>query len=290
MSDVAYRAGVVALAALGGAVIVKLSFCHAVDLPPLPPRPEPQRIEVARVTAAIEHDPAVYARQLAADSHALKIEPAVTPVDLARVFPYQSSEERFALEVRGKRSAARVLGLELALRLEKIEGTPHRQMVLSIRNTTPDFLAYRVASRPSRGTRPCHAKMDHPQNAVVLAPGERVRRSECIYKSGWRLLVSQVETMVVPSLSHHYLSAVPPPALGLDLLSARGHRPGKGRSACQIFHSAALTNSIEKGETRWRDLVDFYGRHPCQIFTFSEGYRAFEADQERPLPSTPAGP
>jgi hypothetical protein len=290
MSDVAYRAGVVALAVAGAAVIVKLSFCSAVDLPPLPSRPEPERVEVARVTAAAERDPAVYAQQLADDSRALKIEPAVTPADLARVFPYQSSEDGFALEVRGKRSAARVLGLELALRLEKIEGTPHRQMVLSIRNTTPDFLAYRVSSRPSRGTRPCHDKMDYPQNAVVLAPGERVQRSECIYKSGWRLLVSRVETMAVPGLSYHYLSAVPPPALGLDLLSARGHRPGKGRSACQIFHSAALTNAIEKGETGWRDLVDFYGRHPCQIFTFSKGYMAFETDRERPLPASQAAP
>jgi hypothetical protein len=132
--------------------------------------------------------------------------------------------------------------------------------------------------------------MDYPQNAVVLAPGERVQRSECIYKSGWRLLVSRVETMAVPGLSYHYLSAVPPPALGLDLLSARGHRPGKGRSACQIFHSAALTNAIEKGETGWRDLVDFYGRHPCQIFTFSKGYMAFETDRERPLPASQAAP
>src|SRR5690606_3456002 len=191
-----------------------------------------------------------------------------TPADLSRALPHRVSEERIALAPRGKGSSAEVLGLRLALSVADIEGTPRRQMILGITNTTEDYLAYRVLTRPSRGTSSCHEKADIAHNAVALAPGQTLRRSECIYKSGWRLVVSRVETVALPALSYHYLSAVPPPALGLDLLPARGHRPPAGRSPCQIFHPATVAEAIRSGEARWRDLVDFYARHSCQTFTF----------------------
>ena len=284
MSDLAFRAALVAAAVLAAGVLVRLSVCGSVALAPVPPRPAPKRVEVARVTAEVNSDPHVYAEQLARDSRLLKIDPPTTPGDLSRVFPHQVSTEPFALEVRGKSSSAEVLGLRLSLSVSKIEGTPRRQMVLSVINTTDQHIAYRVVTRPSRGTTPCHEKADVAHNAVVLAPGEKIRRSECIYKSGWRLLVNRVETVAVPRLAYHYLRSVPPAALGLDLLPARGHRPGVGRAPCQIFHSATLTESIREGLTTWRDLVDFYGRHSCQDYQFPINYKAFQTDGARPLP------
>jgi hypothetical protein len=290
VNDSAFRVAVVVAAVALAGTIARLSFCRGGELPAVPPRPRPRPVPVAKLTASVQADPAVYAEHLAKDSRALRIEPPVTPADMARAFAFESSDTPIALAPRGKGSSAEVLGLALSLAVEDIEGTPRRQMVLTIRNTSDAYLAYRVVTRPSQGTRPCHEKLDLAHNAVALAPGEKVRRSECIYRSGYRLFVNRVETAVVPVLSYHYLSSLPPSALGLDLLPARGHRPPAGRPLCRVFQSAALDESLRSGQTTWRDLVDFYGRHSCQIFTFPPGYKAFSRDGERALPAVTVGP
>jgi hypothetical protein len=209
---------------------------------------------------------------------------------MSHAFTFAASDQRLALAPGHHHDSADVLGLHLALQVEDIEGTTHRQMVLTIQNRTSDFLAYRVDTRPSQGTRPCFEKADYAHDAVALAPGEKARRSECMYRSGWRLFVDRVETVVVPRLSYYYLSAVPPAALGLALLPSRGHQPAGGRSMCQIFHPAELERAIRSGDTTWRDLVDFYGRHSCQTFVFPAGYKAFQHDGERPLPAVTVRP
>lgn len=290
MTDSAFRAAVVVAAVLLGGAIARISFCRGGDLPAIPPRPRAKPVQVARVTAAVVADPGVYAEHLSRDSRALRIEPTVTPADMARALVFESHDQPITLVPKGKAAVAEVLGLRLSLSVSPIEGTPRRQMVLTIENTSDTYLAYRVASRPSQGTRPCHEKLDLAHNAIALAPGEKIRRSECIYRSGYRLFVNRVETAVVPKLSYYYLSSLPPSALGLDLLAARGHRPLAGRPLCRIFQSATLDESVRAGQTTWRDLVDFYARHPCQTFTFPAGYKAFTRDGERPLPAVAARP
>lgn len=290
MSDTAFRIAVATAAVLVGAAIMRLSFCRPVELPAVPPRPPAPRIEVAQVTATVASDPAEYAQRIATDSHALRVDPPATPADLARVMAHQAKATKLALEPKGKKASTEVLGLKLALSVSDIDGTPRRQMVLTIQNTTDHYLAYRVASRPSQGTRPCHEKSDFAHNAIALAPGEKVRRSECIYKRGWRLMIDRVETVELPKLSYFYVSALSPTALGLDRLSSRGHRAVGGRLPCQTFQSAVLDDALRSGATTWRDLIDFYARHPCQVYTFPNGYKAFAADGERPLPAVVVAP
>lgn len=294
MTDSVFRAAVVVAAVALAGSIARLSFCRGGDLPAIPPRPNPKPVRVAKVTAAVEADPGVYAEHLSRDSRALRVDPPATPADMARALVFESHDQAIALvPPRGKHpkgSSAEVLGLKLSLAVSPIEGTPRRQMVLTIENTSDTYLAYRVVSRPSQGTRPCHDKLDLAHNAIALAPGEKIRRSECIYRSGYRLFVNQVETAVLPKLSYYYLSSLPPSALGLDLLAARGHRPVGGRSLCRVFQSATLDEALRSGQTTWRDLVDFYARHSCQTFTFPAGYKAFTRDGERSLPAVAAGP
>jgi hypothetical protein len=290
VNDSAFRASVVIAAVVLAGAVSRISFCRGGDLPAIPPRPRPKAVPVAQVTATVEADPGVYAERLARDSRALRIEPPVTPADISRALVFESHDQRFALTPKGKGSSAEMLGLRLSLSVADIEGTPRRQMVLTIENSSDTYLAYRVVSRPSQGTRPCFEKVDLAHNAIALAPGEKIRRSECIYRSGYRLFVNKVETAVLPKLSYYYLSSLPPSALALDLLSSRGHRPGAGRTLCQVFHPATLDESLRAGETTWRDLVDFYARHSCQIFTFPVGYKAFSRDGERPLPAVRVGP
>jgi len=290
VNDSAFRVAVLVTAVALAGAIARISFCGSVDLPAIPPRPRPKPVQVARVTATVEADPGVYAEHLAKDSRALRIEPPVTPADMSRALVFASHDQPITLAPKGKHATAEVLGLKLSLAVSDIEGTPRRQMVLSIQNTSDAYIAYRIASRPSQGTRECHEKLDIAHNAIALAPGEKVRRSECIYRSGYRLFISRVETAVLPKLSYHYLSSLPPSALGLDLLSSRGHRPAGGRSLCRVFQSASLDEALRTAKTTWRDLVDFYARHSCQIFTFPDGYKAFTRDGERPLPAVAAAP
>ena len=98
------------------------------------------------------------------------------------------------------------------------------------------------------------------------------------------------ETVALPKLSYYYVSALSPTAVGLDRLSSRGHRAVGGRLPCQTFQSAVLDGALRTGATTWRDLIDFYARHPCQVYTFPNGYKAFSTDGERALPAVEIAP
>jgi hypothetical protein len=291
LSDVAFRIGVGAAAVAAAAVIGRLTFYHPIDLPAVPPEPVPTRETVAVAVAAVtavQPDPGAYAQQLASDSRALRIEPPVTPADLSGVLAYRVDATRRILAPGRKRATAHVLGLDLSLSVDDIAGSPRRQLVLTIENKTGDHLAYRVLTQSSRGIGPCFAKQDLAHNAIALAPGERVRRSECIYRKGLSLFVDRVETILLPRLSYYYVSALPAAALEidrLDRLAARGHLAVGARSPCRVFRSAELSAALASGSATWRDLVDFYARHPCGVYSFDMNYKAFQKDAERPLPS-----
>jgi hypothetical protein len=295
VSDALFRvvAGVVALVA--AAVVARLIFFHAIVLPALPPQPVATREKVATAVArvaATERDPAAYAELLARDSRAWRIDPPVTPADLSGVMPYRADTQRRVLDPGRKRATASVLGLDLSLAVAKIAGTPRRQMVLTIANTTDDHLAYRVMTQSSRGLRSCYAKSDLAHNAIALAPGEKVRRSECIHRDGLKLFVDRVETIRLPRLSYYYVSGLPGRALEVDRrdgLAARGHLPAGGRSPCRVFRSAEVTAALAGGSATWRDLVDFYARHPCGVYSFIIDYKAFDKEGERELPFAAAG-
>lgn len=290
VNDTAFRVLVVVAALAVGGAIVKVSFCQSVDLPSKPRKPPLKRVAVATVQATVAADPTQYAEQVASDSRTLRVDPPATPADLARVFPHQVADKPFALEVRGKKTSAEVLGLRLSLTVADIEGTPRRQMILTIQNTTDSHLAYRVVTRPSQGTQSCAEKSDFAHNAIALAPGEKLRRAECIYKSGWRLLVDRVETIELSRLPYFYVGSLPPLAVGLDRRATRSHRPPGGRTLCQVFQAADLDEALRTHRTTWRDLIDFYARHPCQKYVFPNGYKAFSRDGERPLPSVAPAP
>ncbi|HTE54539.1 MAG TPA: hypothetical protein VK698_26985 [Kofleriaceae bacterium] len=295
MTDRSFRV-VVGIIFLGiAAIVARVSFFHPVDLPAIPPPPVPARAEVvtARATAAIDRDPAAFADRLASDSKALRIEPVATPADLSGVFAHRWDDKRRELEPGGHHASAEVLGLAMTLSIERAAELPRRQLVLTVENTTADHLAYRIVTQSSRGLRPCHGKSDIAHDAFALAPGETARRSECIYRKGLKLFVDRVETIRLPRLSYYYVSDLPASALGVersDQLAARGHRPAKGRSPCRVYQSAELTGALIDGSATWRDLVDFYARHPCRSYSFPIGYKAFNREEERPLPAVPDGP
>jgi hypothetical protein len=292
VTDRAFRICISVAFLAAAVVIVRVRFYPDVELPRLPRRPVPVRdtVMVAAATKAIERDPVAYADLLAGDSRELHIDPIVTPDQLAAVFPHRVDEQRRVLASGRKRAEVEVLGLALSLAVADVEGSPRRQMVLTIENRTSDHLAYRVVTQSSRGLQPCLAKTDLAHNAIALAPGEKVRRSECIYRDRLDLFVDRVETIALPRLSYYYVSSLPAAAIGLerpDRLAARGHRAAGGRSPCRVFHSAEVGSAVANGSATWRDLVDFYARHPCGVYTFAIDYKAFDKPGERSLPAVP---
>ena len=295
MTDAVFRLALGTIVLGSAAVAARLGFVHDAELPPVPPIPEAPRAEVeaARATAAIDRDPDTYADHLAADSNTFRVEPIATPADLSSVMVHRVQSGRVVLEPARKRARAEVLGLAMTLTVEDIEGSPRRQLVLTVENTTSDPVAYRVVTQSSRGLAPCHAKSDIAHNAIALAPGEKARRSECIYRKGLKLFVDRVETIQLPRLSYYYVSALPAAAFGVapsDRLAGRGHRPARSRSPCRVYQSAELTQALSSGSTTWRDLVDFYARHSCTHYSFPIDYKAFEKDGDRELPAVPPPP
>ena len=45
-----------------------------------------------------------------------------------------------------------------------------------------------------------------------------------------------------------------------------------------------IRDGVEAGEFGWKDLVDFYGRHSCDEYTFFNAYR-FRASATETLPA-----
>jgi len=277
-----FRIAVATGAVVVVATILWLRFGYELTVPPRPPRPE-ITVERARALAVeLDRDPGTYAAHLASDAASLGIA-TPTAEAMSRAFPYRVDEQRRVLRPNDPQSSIEAAGLRLFLVVRPIKGTPKKVMVLQIENATDQSLAYRVSTVPSVGTQPCHGKVDWPHNALAIAPGVLEMRTECLYRDGWFLEVSRIETIALPELSYLYVSRLRPPQVGVEARVARGHQ-APGRHTCQIVLPAPIVRALERGETTWRDMIDFYARHRCDTYTFPTGYKAFESDGERPLP------
>ncbi|MEZ4368973.1 MAG: hypothetical protein R2939_22235 [Kofleriaceae bacterium] len=269
--------GVAAVAVLG---IVALRFCGTPPLPGKPPPPvvrEGERAgEVLRESAGTSNAWAQFVRQ---DAHAAAL-PDVDPASLTKVLPYHGEDQRQIMTVDGAPLEAG--GLRLSLSVEP--GVGDKILVMTIENLSNAYVAYQVATETSLGAQACSTRMILRHNAVTLAPGATEKRSECIYRPDMKLVVVRAETLELTPLSAWYLSRVPPSALALDTRASQGHATGPG--ACTTSHPQTLKAAIQRGQTTWRDLVDFYARHRCESYDFPKGYSYFKVDGERELPAT----
>jgi hypothetical protein len=265
--------------------VIRIRFCYEPTLPEVPTvatgtaRPAETAAELSRNVAA---SPDVYANYLRTDSQAHGVNPPDTLETMSRVFVYTVDAKPQVLEpgTHGITAA----GLRLRLVIQDIGGALRRQMLLEIENTTDDPLAYRVVTRPSKGTKPCHAREVLPHNAIVIAPHAVEVRSECIYRDGWTLGIESVETIRLPELGAIYVSWISPTEIGLDPRTSAGHQPIASGKTCDRHHVASVQRALERGEISWRDLAEFYARHRCSTYNFQNDYRAFKTDAERPLP------
>lgn len=280
MSESGFRSAVIASAAVLGFALFYLRFCGAEDVPPLPPAPQTTIADAKQTALKLGERSDVYAQRLKDDSRRFDVREPPTIEEMSRRFPHAVDRTAHVLKNGDDIS---VLDLRLSLAVKEI-GRRTRQMELVIENRSDSYVAYRIVTRPSKGTASCSKKEFVRHNAIVLAPKQIVRRSECIYRKGYRLEIGKVETVMVPQLSYFYLSAMPPIELAIDPRVVSGHRPPTGVSRCQAVLPAKVKRSLERGEVLWRDLVDFFARHTCEEYRFPHDYRAFDEDGARKLP------
>ena len=97
-------------------------------------------------------------------------------------------------------------------------------------------------------------------------------------------LRQRVEVLEITELGYHYVSQIPPSAVGHDGTTTGSHRPSRPTQPCTQLDTGLLSTSIREGKVRWVDVVDFFSRHNCHRHAFPEGYRL----AEQPLSAMPA--
>jgi hypothetical protein len=274
VSDAQFRIGVVGAAVVLALGITCVRYCGSVSLPdkppPLPTRAPEQPVE--QVTAS----PTLYTDYLARDAAAAGVR---TPTydEMTRKLPFQVDPERHVLEID---ETIKSVGLELSAR------RAGEALVLEIRNTTQEDLAYLVMTEVIPNVGGCTGAVATPLNAIVIGKGQTETRVECSYRAGIAIAVKRVETVALSPLSAWYVGQVPTAQLAIDPRVARGHRQPKASERCLALRSQAVRTGLENGEIVWRDLVDFYARHRCQTYQFPSRYRAFTKDRDITIPAT----
>jgi hypothetical protein len=287
VSDSVYRIGVGVLGLALFALLVNLKFCPAVSLPRKPAKPETNLAEAKDVTKRFDNNRKVYDRYLKRDSRKYGVEPAVDSKAMEAAIPYQETIRPVKLDPKGRTQTV-ANGLQLSLKVKKIKGTHLRQMVLRIENLSEKHVAYQIHTRPSKGVKPCSQKEDIRHNALAIEPGGVEERSECIWRKGWGLEINRVETMELNELSYLYVSQLPAASLPVDLRVVSAHRPVAEDKPCKLYLPSKLKRSIGKGETGWRDIIDFFARHRCKTYDFPSNYKAWTADSQGELPAVSA--
>jgi hypothetical protein len=265
--------------------IASLGMCGDVSLPDKPPPPTMS----GSAQDVMKSASATHASWRAGIERDAAIAGVAPPGDdaMAKKLLYRVDETpRVIAPGEGAIEAA---GLRITASTEPEEGRNRQAMILTIENLTDDDLAYRVVSKPRPGGTACNDRLLLAHNAIVVAKGGKVVRSECVYRAGMSLAIERVESVALLPLQSAYISRLPPTAVGADARLSRGHRPElpSGMTVCTTVASQAVRSDIENGVTTWRDLVDYYSRHSCENYQFPEGYRAFERDGAQALPVGP---
>ena len=278
--------GMVALVGFG----IGMAVLFAGGPPPAPERPKPPPAPEALMNGELRYSPLVYRAQIEQDAHRYGVK-VPAPGELEAPFLYlEEQKERRKLTTRAPIETQHLrLGLDIEKREATLEGQSYRSehLVLRIENRTDQFLAYRIETDlPDK--KKCSAKGDIPHNALVLAPHQTLRRSECLYRGVPSLDVVRIEVIELPPLPAVYVGRLPAIDALYDKRTAAGHVPDKGLLCPQTFSWREIRDGIDRKEFGWRDVIDFYARHSCDEFAFFRSYR-FRTDRGAPLPARPEG-
>jgi hypothetical protein len=276
--------GMLTVAGLG--VIGAGGWMHYQNEPLLPPAPPVERRPEANESGtSLANTLAGYKVILQEDSKHFGV--GVNLSALMQPFPYHLEFEG-SHRLIGKDSLS-TEHLEIEARIEKQwtnmggnQGFGTDQFLLTIKNKSSKHVAYRVDTEVP-DLRVCRSKGPVPHNAIALRPNEEITRSECLWSRGFSAIIRRVEVMEIPSLSYYYLSRLHPPHVLLEERTAEGHQPPIGKP-CEMVPWREIQSGAEAGDISWADLMDFYGRHNCDEYSFFRGYRR-RTKPDAPLPA-----
>ena len=255
--------------------------------PPAPERPKPAS-QLPTSEGELRFSPMIYRGQLEQDAKAFGVAPPA-PGDMEAPFLYvEELRERRKLKPKNPIETPHLrLSLDVEKHQASIEGQTYRyeHLVLRIENRTSKYLAYRVIT-DVQDRKKCASKGDIPHNAIVLEPGQTLRRTECLYRTHTSVDVERVEVMELPPLSAVYVSRLPATSVLYDSRTSGGHVPLKGSLCPQTFSWREIQEGVDRKQIDWRDVVDYYGRHSCEEYAFFKAYR-FRTDPGAPLPARP---
>jgi hypothetical protein len=258
--------------------------------PPAPERPKPPPPPEALMNGELRYSPVVYRAQIEQDARRYGV-PVPGPGEIEAPFFYlEEQSERRKLTPKAPIETQHVrLALDIEKRDASLEGQRYRSetLVMRIENRTAKYLAYRIET-DLPDSRKCTAKGDIPHNALVLAPHQILRRSECLYRGQATLDVVRIEVMELPPLPAVYVGRLPAIGALYEKRTSAGHVPDKGTLCPQTFSWREIRDGIDRKEFGWRDVIDFYARHSCDEFAFFRTYR-FRTDPSAPLPARPEG-
>jgi hypothetical protein len=158
-------------------------------------------------------------------------------------------------------------------------------LTLRIENRTQQYLAYRIPTWVPDKEK-CANKANISHNAMMIAPGQTILRTECLYRKDERVDILGIEVIELPPLSAYYISRLPPSSVLYDPRTFAGHMPPKAELCAQTFSWREIKEGLEKQAFGWRDVMDFYARHNCSEYTFFKSYR-YRGDPAAPLPARP---
>ncbi len=274
-----------AVGGIGVAVIALGTVLRFSSMPPTPKIAAATQQAVSQSIQQIKYQPHYHKALIERDTQASGL-----PFDYAQVvepFPYFLELEK-PLTMQPRKDTWSSSHLELATSVAQEwagGGLKTEHVILTIKNKSRNYLAYRVDTTLPE-LRRCKDAAQRGHNGIALRPGEEVTRVECVFRPGDGVIVRRVEVMEIPAISYHYVSRLYPPHVLMDQRIGTAHNvPGVKR--CSIIPWQEIRDAAEAGEASWADVLDFYGRHPCEEYSFFRGYKRETAP--RKLPSVPTG-
>ena len=261
--------------ALGAAALLLVAAVVAMKFtgrtPPPPPPPPPPAPEVS-VTGTLRYTAGYYKAILDEDARRFEV-PPITVEALAAPLPrtVELGEPRSLRPGESFETEHLKLSTQVVNAWAKGgsgQGFRYEHIVLAIQNRSEVPLAYRIESTVDDPSK-CASQGSIAHNAIALAPGERVERTECLWHEGEKVTLTHIETIALPPLGYYYVSRLDPSQIGLEGRTAAGHQIPKGLKAC----SFVPWRDIEASGASWADVIDFYARHNCDEYAFYRGYR-----------------
>jgi hypothetical protein len=278
---------VILVAVLGAVAIIAISWIRFSTTPEFPPKPPAPTLDRGAMARMGRESALIYKANLDEDC-SLYGAPRITAEEMARAFPFEQSQVAQKLSPGGPPLESGLLRVSLSARpiqrKSRSGSMTSDHLVLKIENKSQSHIAYRVRTTLGSDSA-CMSKATLEQNAIALAPGESIERTECFQTAGKNVQVLAVEAMQVPPLAYYYLSRLEPMHIGLDARTSMGHSPPKG-ALCTTIPQQLIGIGMEKGTVSWHDVVDFYARHRCETYDFTVGYRAVAEGQKVTLPIT----